>query len=239
MRRQLRRMGARSMARRPGATGPHPHPVTSRPAHRWVGRRHPPDRRHRGGRRPPRRRRRQRPARGLAVRVRPVAARRPSRSARRSTRRPARWRRAPARTGSWRATRSPIRSRCRGPRRIPSSSRSAAPEAGSPRSSRLRSTAPAVGVSARCGLRRPADDLFEVFGPGEYLMLIYADPALDPIAEGSFILVGAPAASPSASASALRRPGASEGRDKKKGSETCPISDPRWQAGVPIRLVGR
>ena len=47
----------------------------------------------------------------------------------------------------------------------------------------------------------PADDLFEVFGPGEYLMLIYADPTLDPIAEGSFILVGAPAASPSASAS--------------------------------------
>ncbi len=47
----------------------------------------------------------------------------------------------------------------------------------------------------------PADDLFEVFGPGEYLMLIYADPALAPIAEGSFILVGAPAASPSASAS--------------------------------------
>lgn len=47
----------------------------------------------------------------------------------------------------------------------------------------------------------PADDLFEVFGPGEYLMLIYADPAVDPIAEGSFILVGAPAASPSASAS--------------------------------------
>src|SRR5687768_3149165 len=47
----------------------------------------------------------------------------------------------------------------------------------------------------------PADDLFEVFGPGEYLMLIYADPALAPIAEGSFILVGAPAASPSASPS--------------------------------------
>ena len=47
----------------------------------------------------------------------------------------------------------------------------------------------------------PADILFEVFGPGEYLMLIYADPALDPIAEGSFILVGAPAASPSVSAS--------------------------------------
>jgi len=47
----------------------------------------------------------------------------------------------------------------------------------------------------------PADILFEVFGPGEYLMLIYADPALDPIAEGSFILVGAPVASSSASAS--------------------------------------
>ena len=48
----------------------------------------------------------------------------------------------------------------------------------------------------------PADILFEVFGPGEYLMLIYADPALDPIAEGRFILVGAPAVpSPSASAS--------------------------------------
>ena len=42
----------------------------------------------------------------------------------------------------------------------------------------------------------PADRLFEVFGPGEYLMLIYADPALDPIAEGSFILVGAPVPSP-------------------------------------------
>ena len=46
-----------------------------------------------------------------------------------------------------------------------------------------------------------ADILFEVFGPGEYLMLIYADPALEPIAEGSFILVGAAAPSPSASAS--------------------------------------
>ena len=47
----------------------------------------------------------------------------------------------------------------------------------------------------------PADLLFEVFGPGEYLMLIYADPALGPIAEGSFTLVGAPAASSSAGAS--------------------------------------
>jgi hypothetical protein len=47
----------------------------------------------------------------------------------------------------------------------------------------------------------PADDLFEVFGPGEYLMLIYADPEVDPIAEGSFVLVAAPGANPSASAS--------------------------------------
>ena len=47
----------------------------------------------------------------------------------------------------------------------------------------------------------PADNLFAVFGPGEYLMLIYADPGVDPIAEGSFILVGAPAVSPSASPS--------------------------------------
>ncbi len=49
----------------------------------------------------------------------------------------------------------------------------------------------------------PADDLFEVFGPGEYLMVIYADPALAPIAEGSFTLVGAPDASPSASPSVV------------------------------------
>jgi hypothetical protein len=44
----------------------------------------------------------------------------------------------------------------------------------------------------------PADNLFAVFGPGEYLMLIYADPAGDPIAEGTFVLVG-PDASPAAS----------------------------------------
>jgi hypothetical protein len=44
----------------------------------------------------------------------------------------------------------------------------------------------------------PADDLFEVFGPGEYLMLIYADPEDEPIAEGTFTLVG-PDASPAAS----------------------------------------
>jgi hypothetical protein len=51
----------------------------------------------------------------------------------------------------------------------------------------------------------PADDLFEVFGPGEYLMLIYAAPDGPPIAEGGFVLVGADpsaAASPSASPSA-------------------------------------
>jgi len=30
----------------------------------------------------------------------------------------------------------------------------------------------------------------------------------------------------------------SQARGKKKGSETCPISDPGRQVGVPIRLVG-
>jgi len=45
----------------------------------------------------------------------------------------------------------------------------------------------------------PAADLLAVFGPGTYLMLVYADPAGDPIAEGSFELAGplvSPAASP-------------------------------------------
>lgn len=45
----------------------------------------------------------------------------------------------------------------------------------------------------------PAAALLADFGPGEYLMRIYADPAGDPIAEGAFELVGAagsPAASP-------------------------------------------
>jgi hypothetical protein len=41
-------------------------------------------------------------------------------------------------------------------------------------------------------------DLLAVFGPGEYLMLIYADPEDEPIAEGTFTLVG-PDASPAAS----------------------------------------
>jgi len=45
----------------------------------------------------------------------------------------------------------------------------------------------------------PADDLLEVFGPGTYLMLIYSDPAGEPIAEGSFELVGAESASGTAS----------------------------------------
>jgi hypothetical protein len=44
-----------------------------------------------------------------------------------------------------------------------------------------------------------AQFLFADFGPGEYLMLIYADPAGDPIAEGSFELV-APPESPTPSA---------------------------------------
>ena len=48
----------------------------------------------------------------------------------------------------------------------------------------------------------PAADLLAVFGPGEYRMRIFADPEGDPLAEGSFTLVGdvAPASvSPSAS----------------------------------------
>ena len=46
--------------------------------------------------------------------------------------------------------------------------------------------------------RVPTEDLLAVFGPGEYRMLIYADPEADPVAEGSFLLVAAPGASPSA-----------------------------------------
>jgi hypothetical protein len=44
----------------------------------------------------------------------------------------------------------------------------------------------------------PAARLLAEFGPGDYLMLIYADAAGDPIAEGAFELVGPPA-SPAAS----------------------------------------
>lgn len=48
----------------------------------------------------------------------------------------------------------------------------------------------------------PAANLFTAFGPGEYRMRIYVDPADAPLAEGTFILVGdvAPAsAAPSSS----------------------------------------
>ena len=43
----------------------------------------------------------------------------------------------------------------------------------------------------------PAPVLLDAFGPGTYLMLIYADPTGDPLAEGSFELI-APLVSPSA-----------------------------------------
>jgi hypothetical protein len=39
----------------------------------------------------------------------------------------------------------------------------------------------------------PTEDLLAVFGAGEYRMLIYADPEGEPIAEGTFELVGATA----------------------------------------------
>ena len=35
----------------------------------------------------------------------------------------------------------------------------------------------------------------DVFGPGEYVMRIHLDPADDPVAQGTFVLVGEPAAS--------------------------------------------
>ena len=54
---------------------------------------------------------------------------------------------------------------------------------------------PAIGFTV------PAANLLEVFGPGEYVMRIHLDPAADPIAEGSFVLVGEPTASPSGSPS--------------------------------------
>ncbi len=50
---------------------------------------------------------------------------------------------------------------------------------------------PAIGFTV------PAANLLEAFGPGEYVMRIHLDPAADPIAQGSFVLVGEPAASPS------------------------------------------
>jgi hypothetical protein len=46
--------------------------------------------------------------------------------------------------------------------------------------------------------RVPTDDLLEVFGPGTYVMLIYAEPTGEPIAEGIFELASAdPSAAPS------------------------------------------
>lgn len=48
----------------------------------------------------------------------------------------------------------------------------------------------------------PADNLLAAFGPGEYLMLIYADPEAEPLAAGTFHLVGpSDSDQPSASAS--------------------------------------
>ena len=52
---------------------------------------------------------------------------------------------------------------------------------------------PAIGFTV------PAADLLDAFGPGEYRMRIHLDPAEDPIAEGTFVLVGEPATSPSGS----------------------------------------
>jgi hypothetical protein len=51
----------------------------------------------------------------------------------------------------------------------------------------------------------PAAALLAAFGPGEYLMLIYPDPAGDPIAEGAFGLVD-PLASPAPSTGGDARP---------------------------------
>ncbi|MGH2445811.1 MAG: hypothetical protein ACRDGD_07210 [Candidatus Limnocylindria bacterium] len=45
----------------------------------------------------------------------------------------------------------------------------------------------------------PADNLFEVFGAGEYLMRIYAEPTGAPLAEGSFELVSPVEESPATS----------------------------------------
>jgi hypothetical protein len=52
---------------------------------------------------------------------------------------------------------------------------------------------PAIGFTV------PAANLLGAFGPGEYVMRIHLDPAADPIAQGTFVLVGEPSASPSGS----------------------------------------
>ena len=49
------------------------------------------------------------------------------------------------------------------------------------------------------GFTVPAGILLDEFGPGEYVMRIHLDPTDDPIAEGQFVLVGAPSASPAGS----------------------------------------
>jgi hypothetical protein len=54
---------------------------------------------------------------------------------------------------------------------------------------------PAIGFTV------PAANLLAVFGPGDYVMRIRLDPAEDPIAEGSFVLVGEPIPSGSATPS--------------------------------------
>lgn len=54
------------------------------------------------------------------------------------------------------------------------------------------------GAPARIGFTVPAANLLDVFGPGSFTMLIYLDPASEPIAEGTFELVE-PLASPSGS----------------------------------------
>ena len=54
---------------------------------------------------------------------------------------------------------------------------------------------PAIGFTV------PAANLLAVFGPGEYVMRIHLHPAEDPIAEGSFVLVGELTPSPSGSPS--------------------------------------
>ena len=54
------------------------------------------------------------------------------------------------------------------------------------------------GAPANIGFTVPAANLLDVFGPGSFTMLIYLDPASEPIAEGTFELVE-PLASPSGS----------------------------------------
>lgn len=55
------------------------------------------------------------------------------------------------------------------------------------------------GAPARIGFTVPASDLLDAFGDGTFEMLIYLDPAGEPIAEGRFELIeaaGSPSATP-------------------------------------------